>query len=238
MNKNTIVITGANGGIGQTLIKGFYNAGFNVAAIDIVAPSHPVEGIEYFLADIASYIEVEKCFKQISLKFGKVHILINNAAISNFCKDIYDITPEEFTKVINVNLCGAFYCVKEFLKYNSGEDFGRIINIASTRFNQNESGWEAYGASKGGIVSLTNSLAVSLSDKPITVNAISPGWIETGDYKSLRAIDHTQHPSGRVGKADDILRVAMFLSKPENDFINAENIIVDGGMTKRMFYAE
>ena len=109
----------------------------------------------------------------------------SNAAIANFRKHPLEITPEEFSKVINTNLCGTFYCCREFLRINKGESFGRIINISSTRFNQNEEGWEAYGASKGGVVSLTNSLAVSLSDTPVTVNAISPGWIETKDYASL-----------------------------------------------------
>ena len=103
---------------------------------------------------------------------------------------------------------------------------------------QNEAGWEAYGASKGGIVSLTNSLCVSLINTGITVNAISPGWIETGDYESLTERDHKQHPSGRVGKPQDILNACLFLCREENDFINGANLIIDGGMTKKMIYEE
>lgn len=88
------------------------------------------------------------------------------------------------------------------------------------------------------MVSLTNSLCVSLSNTNITVNAISPGWIETEDYEHLTLEDHKQHPSGRVGKPQDIVNVCLFLSKEENDFINGANIIVDGGMTKKMIYVE
>ncbi|MGL5725130.1 SDR family oxidoreductase, partial [Cetobacterium sp.] len=117
-----------------------------------------------------------------------------------------------------------------------GETYGRIINIASTRWNQNESNWEAYGASKGGLVSLTNTLAVSLAKTPITVNAISPGWIQVDNYDTLTATDHSQHPSGRVGTPRDILNACLFLSNIENDFINAANIIIDGGMSKKMIY--
>ena len=88
------------------------------------------------------------------------------------------------------------------------------------------------------MVSLTNSLCVSLSNTNITVNAISPGWIETEEYEHLTLKDHKQHPSGRVGKPQDIVNVCLFLSKEENDFINGANIIVDGGMTKKMIYVE
>ncbi|RDC48945.1 SDR family NAD(P)-dependent oxidoreductase, partial [Acinetobacter sp. RIT592] len=164
------------------------------------------------------------------------HILINNGAISKFNKSIYDITLSEFDEVMDVNLRGSFICSQEFIKANQDESYGRIVNIASTRFNQNEAGWESYGASKGGLISLTNTMAISLSNTPITVNAISPGWIETQDYEGLSESDHKIHPSGRVGKPKDIVNTCLFLTHYENDFINGCNIIVDGGMTKKMIY--
>ena len=171
-------------------------------------------------------------------KYGTVHILINNGAIAGFRKDILKITDDEFDNVINVNLSGSLYCARAFVHANKGAEYGRIINIASTRFNQNESGWESYGASKGGVVSLTNSLAISLSETNITVNAISPGWIETVNYQALTVEDHAQHPARRVGKPEDIARTCLFLTDEQNDFIDGENIIVDGGMTKKMIYIE
>ena len=97
---------------------------------------------------------------------------------------------------------------------------------------------EGYAASKGGIYSLTHALAVSLSEWNIIVNSIAPGWIETNDYESLRLEDHAQHPSKRVGKPEDIARACLFLCQEENDFINGENITIDGGMTKKMIYIE
>ena len=145
-------------------------------------------------------------------------------------------SDDEFETVISTNLNGTFFCSRAFIEANKDEDYGRIINIASTRFNQNEAGWEAYGASKGGVVSLTSAMAISLGNVPITVNAISPGWIETINYEALSVEDHLQHPSRRVGKPEDIARVCMFLTDKANDFINGENIVVDGGMTKKMIY--
>ena len=116
--------------------------------------------------------------------------------------------------------------------------FGRIVNICSTRYLMSEPGSEGYAASKGGIYSLTHALALSLAEWHITVNSISPGWICTGDYEQLRPEDHAQHPSGRVGKPEDIARMCLFICQEENDFMNGENVTIDGGMTKKMIYIE
>jgi len=113
---------------------------------------------------------------------------------------------------------------------------GSIVNISSTRATMSEENSEAYAASKGGIVSLTHALASSFSKDHIQVNCISPGWIETQNYDNLRKIDHDQHPSKRVGKPEDIARACIYLTNEENDFINGTEIIIDGGMTKKMVY--
>lgn len=233
-----VLITGASGGIGRALAKGFSKAGYFVIAADIVPAEFQEENILFVQTDLEKEQDIQALFDKIKKECGPLHILINNAGISKFHKSIREIAPEEFDRVLHVNLRGSFLCAKAFIQANEGEDYGRIIQLASTRWHQNEADWEAYGASKGGIVSLTNTLCVSLSDTPITVNAISPGWIETENYDALTEADHKQHPSGRVGKPEDILRVCLFLAEKENDFINGANIVVDGGMTKRMFYVE
>jgi NAD(P)-dependent dehydrogenase (short-subunit alcohol dehydrogenase family) len=116
------------------------------------------------------------------------------------------------------------------------ETGGSIVNIASTRAIMSEPNSEAYAATKGGIVAITHALATSLSEHHITVNAISPGWIETGDYNKLRDIDHEQHLSGRVGKPSDIAKACLYLTDPQNDFVTGINLVVDGGMTRKMIY--
>lgn len=232
-----IFITGASRGIGNSIAKAYAKLNANVIAVDIVEQSFIEENITFYKADLKNENEIKSIFSEVTKKYGAVHILINNGAISQFNKSIFDIEISEFDEVIAVNLRGSFICAKEFIKANKGQDYGRIINISSTRFNQNEPGWEAYGASKGGIISLTNTMAISLSDTPITVNAISPGWIQVDDYE-LSEIDKSQHPSGRVGKPQDIVNTCLFLTNKENDFVNGANIIVDGGMTKKMIYAD
>lgn len=235
-NKKVAVVTGASGGIGKVIARMFADNGFIVVAVDINSIDFGNGDIHFQKADLCSYEDICRVFDYAKENFGGVHVLVNNGAISNFSKSVFDITPEEFHKVIDTNLYGCFMCCKQFIEANKGMDYGRIINIASTRWHQNEAGWEAYGASKGGLVSLTNTLCVSLSETPVTVNAISPGWIQCSDYETLSEEDHRQHPSGRVGVPEDIARMVMFLAAPENDFINGANIVIDGGMTKKMIY--
>ncbi|MGC8779158.1 MAG: SDR family oxidoreductase, partial [Candidatus Caldatribacteriaceae bacterium] len=121
-----------------------------------------------------------------------------------------------------------------------------IVNIASTRALMSEPHTEAYSAAKGGVLSLTHALAVSLAPRHIRVNAISPGWIEVSVWKKkalrkepeLRPIDHLQHPAGRVGRPEDIASACLFLASPEAGFITGANLVIDGGMTVKMLYAE
>lgn len=232
-----VVVTGASNGIGKSIATEYAKLNAKVIAIDIIEHDFKETNIDFYKADLKSEEQIKAVFEDVVKKYNTVHILINNGAISKFNKSIFDIETSEFEEVIDVNLRGSFICSKQFIKANNGQNYGRIINIASTRYNQNEAGWEAYGASKGGLVSLTNTMAISLSDTPITVNAISPGWIMVDDYE-LSEIDHKQHPSGRVGVPRDIVNTCLFLTNEENDFINAANIVVDGGMTKKMIYEE
>lgn len=232
-----VVVTGASNGIGKSIATEYAKLNAKVIAIDIIEHDFKETNIDFYKADLKSEEQIKAVFEDVVKKYNTVHILINNGAISKFNKSIFDIETSEFEEVIDVNLRGSFICSKQFIKANNGQNYGRIINIASTRYNQNEAGWEAYGASKGGLVSLTNTMAISLSDTPITVNAISPGWIMVDDYE-LSEMDHKQHPSGRVGIPRDIVNTCLFLTNEENDFINAANIVVDGGMTKKMIYEE
>lgn len=238
MYKDKVVfVTGAANGLGNAIAKAYAKLNAYVIAIDIVDTKFNEKNIDFYKADLKSEDQIKNVFKDVIKKYGSVHVLINNGATSKFNKSIFDIELSEFDEVITVNLRGSFICSKEFIKANEGENYGRIINIASTRFNQNEAGWEAYGASKGGLISLTNTMAISLSETPITVNAISPGWIKVDDYE-LSDIDKKQHPSGRVGVPKDIVNACLFLTNEDNDFINGSNIIIDGGMTKKMIYID
>ncbi len=228
------IITGGSSGLGFDMAEQFANKGYKVIVLDILENNE--EYVDYIKTDLSDPSSVEKAYNTIKERYGKAHVLINNGAVAMFVKNISDVSLEEYDKVLNTNLRGAFLCAKQFIELNRGESYGRIINISSTRWHQNMEDWELYGMSKGGIVSLTNSLCVSLRGTPITVNAISPGFIHVGYWKELEQRDHDIHPSNRVGKPRDISNACLFLADEENDFINGANIVIDGGMTKRMIY--
>jgi NAD(P)-dependent dehydrogenase (short-subunit alcohol dehydrogenase family) len=191
----------------------------------------------FYRIDLQEVSAIREMFKSIINNHQKIDILINNAGKGVF-KPIHDLTIEEWDEVINLNLRAAFVMAQEFAKYHKTNEYGRIINIASTRHLMSEPNSEAYAASKGGIVSLTHALALSLSAENMTVNVISPGWIQNNNYEALTENDHKQHPSQRVGKPEDIARTCLFLTDERNDFITGQNFVVDGGMTKKMIYVE
>ncbi|WP_305767725.1 SDR family NAD(P)-dependent oxidoreductase [Candidatus Epulonipiscium viviparus] len=228
------IITGGSSGIGFDMATQFIEKGYRVIVLDIKDCAN--KEVTYIHTDISDAVSVANAFKAIKEQFQTAHILINDAAIASHKKALVDSDAAEFDLILDTNLRGAYLCCKEFINLNKGESYGRIINISSTRFHQNEANCELYGMSKGGLISLTNSLCISLTGTPITVNAISPGWICTANYDELDFDDHKMHPSNRVGKPRDISNVCLFLAEEENDFINGANIIVDGGMTKKMIY--
>jgi NAD(P)-dependent dehydrogenase (short-subunit alcohol dehydrogenase family) len=144
---------------------------------------------------------------------------------------------EEWRHVLDVNLTAAFLLARAAEKSLRAAN-GAFLTIASTRAVMSEPDTFAYSASKGGLVGLTHSLAMSLGPD-VRVNCVSPGWIETGDYAKLRRKDHAQHPAGRVGKPEDIAQMVSFLLDRERaGFITGAHFIVDGGMTRKMIYEE
>ncbi|MCB0149407.1 MAG: SDR family oxidoreductase, partial [Caldilineaceae bacterium] len=176
---------------------------------------------------------------------GAVHGLVNNAGIANpGSTPVESLDLAAWNRMIGTNLTGVFLCTKHAVPHLRAGG-GAIVNIASTRALQATPHTEAYSASKGGVVSLTQALAMSLGPT-VRVNVISPGWIAVSDWKKradrtvpdLRAIDHEQHPAGRVGTPDDIAAMAAFLLSDAAGFITGQNFVVDGGMTRKMIYAD
>lgn len=239
-----VIVTGAGRGIGQSIALAYTAGGAKV----VIAEKDPEAGLDteratrknggdavFITTDVSSPDDVRAMIRETVKLFGTIDILINNAGISRWISP-YELSVEDWDEVINTNLRGAFLCSREAANIMKEHGGGLIVNIASTRAFMSEPASEAYAASKGGIVALTHALAASFAPDHIRVNCISPGWIETGDYGMLREIDHRQHFSGRVGKPEDIARACLYLTGEGNEFINGANIIIDGGMTRRMIY--
>lgn len=240
-----VFITGGAGGIGKAIVKAFRAAGHRVAFCDkneaLGKETALQTGTKFYLVDVSDKDALENCERQIIEEWGDIDVIINNAGISQF-SPITRTSVEDFDRILSINLRPAFITSRQLALHRQSLDtpnpYGRIINICSTRYLMSEPGSEGYAASKGGIYSLTHALAVSLSEWHITVNSIAPGWVQNQDYDQLRPADHAQHPSRRVGKPEDIARMCLFLCQEENDFINGENITIDGGMTKKMIYLD
>ena len=243
--KRRVLVTGGAEGIGKAIVKAFSQADCLVAFCDTNDASGQQTAKEtgsiFHKVDVSNKESLENCVLQILKEWGDLDIIINNVGISNF-SPITETSIEDFDKILSVNLRPVFITSRLLAIHRKALSFpnpyGRIINICSTRYLMSEPGSEGYAASKGGIYSLTHALASSLSEWHITVNSIAPGWIQTHDYNQLRPEDHSQHPSRRVGKPEDIARMCLFLCEENNDFINGENITIDGGMTKKMIYVE
>lgn len=240
-----VFVTGGAEGIGKAIVKTFRAAGHRVAFCDLNETAGKETagktGTSFYHLDVSDKEALENCMQRIFEDWGDIDIVINNAGISRF-SPITETCVEDFDKILSVNLRPAFITSRQLAIHRQALQtpnlFGRIVNICSTRYLMSEPGSEGYAASKGGIYSLTHALSLSLAPWHITVNSISPGWIQTHDYDLLCPGDHAQHPSGRVGKPEDIANMCLFLCREENDFINGENITIDGGMTKKMIYEE
>ncbi|WP_285767692.1 glucose 1-dehydrogenase [Peribacillus sp. SI8-4] len=246
-SNKTVIVTGASNGIGRGVAKGYAQSGASVVLADIdeqegIRYAEELKGNGYEVlfvkTDVRNEADIRHLMDVTQKAYKTIDILINNAGKALF-KPVYELTLAEWDDMMDTNLRSVFLCTREAAKAMRGnETGGAIVNMASTRASMSEPDSESYAATKGGIVALTHALAASLSKEKITVNSISPGWIETGDYNALREKDHQQHFSNRVGKPDDIARACLYLTAAENDFVTGVNLIVDGGMTRKMMYEE
>ena len=218
-----VVITGGARGIGKCMADEFHRAGAIVCVIDIL--DNP-----YFVGSLANKTDLENFAKRVIDDYGRVDVLINNAAPLSL--GISACSYEDFAYAQAVGVTAPFYLTKLFAPY-----FGKgasIINISSSRDRMSQPETESYTAAKGGICALTHALAVSLAGR-VRVNSISPGWIDNS-FTVYEGADATQQPAGRVGNPLDIANMSLFLASDKAGFITGENICIDGGMTRQMIY--
>lgn len=218
-----VVVTGGAQGIGRCIADEFRSGGASVYVIDKQPGSH-------FVGDISRKEVLETFAAELLSRHSKIDVIINNAL--PLMKGIDECSYEEFQYAMSVGVTAPFYLVK-LLKDHLAEG-ASIINISSSRDRMSQPQTESYTAAKGGIAALTHALAVSLSGRA-RVNSISPGWIDTA-YTVYEGPDASQQPAGRVGNPRDIANMVLYLCSDNASFITAENICIDGGMTKQMIY--
>lgn len=224
-NNKVVVVTGGASGIGKTIVEEFRNNHANVCIIDL-KPN------DYFVGDLSEKEVLHQFVEKVIADYGRIDILVNNAL--PLSKGIETCSYEEFNQALAVGVTAPFYLTKLFLPYFSKK--GSIINISSTRAHMSQSNTESYSASKGAISTLTHALAISLAGK-VRVNCVAPGWIDT-DLSEHSKSDKMQHPVQRVGNPLDISNMVLYLCSDKADFITAQEICVDGGMSKQMIYSD
>ena len=237
-NKN-IIVTGASGGIGNSIVQKLHENGANVLATgtrnekleELKAKFNNIKTLKF---DISEHEKIEEFINNATDELGgSLDCIINNAGIT---KDNLTIrmSLEEWMKVIDINLTSTFFMCKYSIKKMLKNKSGKIINITSVVGHTGNVGQANYTASKAGIVAMSKSLAIEYAKKNINVNCISPGFINTAmtdqiDEKYKEAI-LAKIPSNRLGKPEDIANAVIFLSSDQSDYINGETMHVNGGM--------
>lgn len=232
---SVILISGGGRGIGRGIAARLAGQGWRVVIADRERPAEPLPFAHRFVeADVADEAAVTGLVDSIAATEGQLDALICNAGFM-IRKPLESLSLAEWNAVIGTNLTSSFLLVRAAAGLLRAAK-GSIVTIASTRAHQSEPNTESYAASKGGILALTHALAISLGPD-IRANCVSPGWIDT-QGAPLSAEDHTQHPAGRVGGVEDIASLVSFLVGPESGFVTGAEFVVDGGMTRKMIYAE
>ena len=239
LKDKNFIVTGASGGIGNSIAEKLHEQGANILATGtriekLEDLAKKFNGIKTLKFDISQHEKIEEFINEATEKLGgSLDGIINNAGIT---KDNLTIrmSLEEWTKVIDINLTSTFlmckYSIKKMLKNKSG----KIVNITSVVGHTGNVGQANYTASKAGIVAMSKSLAIEYAKKNININCISPGFISTAmtdqiDEKYKEAII-AKIPSNKLGKPEDIANAVIFLSSDQSDYINGETIHVNGGM--------
>lgn len=235
------IITGAAGGLGKAFALAFANEGAKIAVCDknfkgaIETANEIGPNAIAIEVDVANEISTQSMANSVIEQFGKIDILINNAAIYATIqrKPFYEISESEWDLVMNVNLKGVWMVSKAVFPYMKAANFGKIINISSATVMSGSPQWSHYVASKGGVIGFTRSMAKEVGDFNINVNAIAPGFTLTD--ASLSLIENAKKYGvdrgaiKRPSSAEDIVGTALYLASSAADFVTGQTIVVDGG---------
>ena len=236
------IVTGGASGIGLATVEAFIEKGVKVVIADFneeagkaVEKELKDKGADvlFIKVNVADEKSVESLVAETVKLYGRVDILINNAGVGVLAST-HELTFEEYNKVISINQNGVFYGAKYAIREMLKTGGGSIVNTASILGHVGQAGAFAYNASKGAVNILTKSLALEYADKNIRVNAVCPGYVETGMVNKEALGDYydglvAQHPIGRLGKADEIAHAIVFLC--ENEFVTGSSLLIDGGYT-------
>ena len=231
--KRVALVTGGARGIGRATAARLAGDGWCVVVADREEPPARLHG-RFVRADIADEAAVAGLIEGVREQEGRLDGLVCNAGFM-LRKPLRELSLAEWQAVLGTNLTSTFLLVRAAEGLLRAAR-GALVTVASTRAHQSEPDTESYSASKGGLLALTHALAVSLGPD-VRANCVSPGWIDVKG-EALRPEDHAQHPAGRVGRSADPAALIAWLLGPESGFVTGAEFVIDGGMTRKMIYAE
>lgn len=227
----SVLVTGGNRGIGQAIAERFLAAGDKVASLD--CGGEPPTGVLGVVADVTDTASVDAAFSQVEAAHGPVEILVANAGITRD-QLVMRMTDEEFDKVIDINLTGAFRCVRRASRGMIRMRKGRIILMSSVVGLYGGMGQVNYSASKAGLIGMARSLTRELGGRGITTNVVAPGFIDTAMTAALPQERQDAYraaiPAGRFAQPDEVAGVVQFLASAQAEYISGAVIPVDGGL--------
>ena len=239
LKENNIIVTGATGGIGNSIIKKLYDVGANILATGtkdekLQELKKKFQNIQTLKFDISQTKNLENFIEDATKKLGgKLDCMINNAGITQDNLAIR-MSIEEWKKVIDINLTSTFLISKFAIKKMLKNKKGKIINITSVVGHTGNLGQTNYTASKAGIVAMSKSLAIEYAKKNININCVSPGFIKTAMTDKIdekfKEVIISKIPSARLGEPEDVANAVIFLASSQSDYINGETLHVNGGM--------
>lgn len=257
LRNQVAIVTGAGRGIGKGIAQSFVEQGAKVVIATLSDDEGKIveqelnessSGEAFFVqTDVASEDSIKHLVRKTYEQFGKIDTLVNNAGITTF-KSIEEASIEDWDHLINIDLRGPFLCSKYVIPYLKKNGGGSIINISSNHSVATLPHTEIYAAAKGGINAMTRSLALSLGEYGIRVNAICPGFTHTPHYeqwlseqensKQVEKYIKNLHAVNRISEPEDIGKLAVYLASDDSDMVTGESIVIDGGLSISLYHSD
>ena len=229
------IVTGASSGMGKSCSELLLENDAVVVGIDRNDSTIEHDRYSHCKADVLAEEQIQKCISEVDSQYGHIDGLVNAAGIFGNNKPFYELTSEEWNKVISVNTTGTFIVSKATAPIMIREKHGKIVNISCIRSTIFKNNMADYAASKGAVASMTSAMALDLAPYNIQVNSVAPGFIYTGmtaasfDMPDVRAKSEALIPNGRLGMPKDIASVVMFLLSDMSDYVTGTMLFADGG---------
>ena len=233
--EKVFIVTGASSGMGKSCSELLLENDAVVVGIDRNDSTIEHDRYSHCKSDVLDEEQIQKCISEVDSKYGHIDGLVNAAGIFGNNKPFYELTSEEWNKVISVNTTGTFIVSKAAAPVMIREKHGKIVNISCIRSTIFKNNMADYAASKGAVASMTSAMALDLAPYNIQVNSVAPGFIYTGmtaasfDMPDVRAKSEALIPNGRLGMPKDIASVVMFLLSDMSDYVTGTMLFADGG---------